>query len=163
MKKIILAIAVLVLVAMQGFAQVPKVAFIPYTNMDGNMELNKWCYSLQDSLQKYFAAADAEEKSMKIVPFDEIEIILADMNLDPTNPQFASDMWKVVEQLNVDYVISGNFVLKANRFLINTYIYDVNMKLPVTTNQARDIFVPLDNVLKAIRPIGKKLQGFFIK
>lgn len=142
---------------------VPRIAFLPFTNQEGELELNTWCYSLQDSLQKQFAVLDPAEKYYKIIPYDEIEAILSDMNFDPTNPQFASDMWKVVEQLKADYVITGNFVIQANRFLINTYIYDVSLKLPITTNQARDIFVPLDNVLRSIVPISKKLSGYFIK
>lgn len=144
-------------------AQTPRVAFLPFKNMDGKIELNKWCYALQDSLQKHFAELDPNNEKMYVVPYDSVELILSELNLDPSNPQFDSDMWKVVENLNVNYVISGNFVFQAQRFLINTYIYDVSMKLQVNSHQARDIFVPMDKVLNAIKPIAKKLQGFFIK
>lgn len=163
MKKMFITIAlILTCVTVNTYSQV-RVAFLPFLNSTGKIELNKWCYQLQDSLQKYFSGLEIDSKEVQIVPYDSIEIILADMNLNPSNPQFASDMWKVVENLHVNYVINGNFIIQAERFLINTYIYDVSMKLPVTSHQARDIFIPLDKVLAAIRPIGKKLQGFFIK
>ena len=163
MKRLFTILCILIISSIGLMSQTPRVAFLPYKNNDGKAELNKWCYSLQDSLQKQFSEIDPEGKSMKIVPYDTIEVILAELNLDPSNPQFDSDMWKVVERLNVDFVISGNFVIQAQRFLINTYIYDVSMKLPINTHQARDIFVPLDKVMAAIKPISKKLQGYFIK
>ena len=165
MKKTFVLVILSLLCTAGLFAQstAPRVAFLPFTNQEGELELNVWCYDLQDSLQKRFAELDPEEKYYRIIPYEEIETILSDMNFDPANPQFASDMWKVVEQLNADYVISGNFVIEANRFLINTYIYDVSIKLPVTTHQARDIFVPLDKVMRSIVPISKKLSGYFIK
>lgn len=144
-------------------AQTPRVAFLPFKNMDGKMELNKWCYSLQDSLQKHFAELDQNNAKMYVVPYDSVEMILAELNLDPSNPQYDSDMWKVVENLHAEYVITGNFVFKAERFIINAYIIDVSMKLQVTSHQARDVFVPMDRILSAVKPIAKKLQGFFIK
>ncbi len=161
-KLIILCMFILTFCAVNSYSQV-RVAFLPFQNSTGKIELNKWCYELQDSLQKYFVALGVVSNDFYIVPYDSIEIALAEMNLNPSNPQFASDMWKVVENLHVQYVISGNFIIQAERFLVNTYIYDVDMKLALTTHQARDIFLPLDKILSGIRPIGKKLQGFFIK
>ncbi len=163
MKKLFL-LSVIYLMSIIGLsAQTPRVAFLPFKNMDGKMELNKWCYSLQDSLQKHFAELDPNNAKMYVVPYDSVEMILAELNLDPSNPQFDSDMWKVVENLHADYVISGNFVFKAERFIINAYIIDVSMKLQITSHQARDIFVPMDKILSAIKPIAKKLQGYFVK
>lgn len=159
MKKILLIIAFLT-ASISVYSQT-RIAFLPFQNSTGKMELNKWCYELQDSLQKYFGTLDPENQKIQIVPFDSIEIILADMNINPSNPQFASDMWKVVELLNADYVIMGNFIIQAERFLVNTYIYDISIKLPINSHQARDVFLPLDKILSGIRPIGKKLQGFF--
>ncbi len=163
MKRLFTLLCILIISSVGLIAKTPRLAFLPYKNMDGKAELNKWCYSLQDSLQKHFVGLDPESKTVQIVPYDTIEVVLSELNLDPSNPQFDSDMWKVVERLNVDYVISGNFVIQAERFLINTYIYDVEMKLPINTYQARDIFVPLDKVMAAIRPIAKKMQGYFFK
>ncbi len=155
-----LIIALFLTASVSGLSQM-RVAFLPFQNSTGKIELNKWCYQLQDSLQKHFEALDPTGEKLQIVPFDSIEIILADMNIDPSNPQFASDMWKVVEALNAEYVVSGNFIIQAERFLVNTYIYDVSIKLPMASHQARDIFLPLDKILSGIRPIAKKLQGFF--
>jgi TolB-like protein len=162
-KKYLLVLALILTFSAVSALSQTRIAILPFQNSTGKIELNKWCYELQDSLQKYFIALGMESNDLHIVPFDTIEIVLAEMNLNPSNPQFASDMWKVVENLHVQYVISGNFIIQAERFLVNTYIYDVSMKLAITSHQARDIFLPLDKILSGIRPIGKKLQGFFLK
>jgi len=86
-----------------------RVAILPFENADGRMEYNIWSYQLQDSLAKYLISKDPNEFNYRIVPIDSIEILLAELNINPYNPQYASDMWKVVEKLNCQKVISGNF------------------------------------------------------
>ena len=85
------------------------------------------------------------------------------MKVDPNSTEYDTFLWKAAEKLNVKFVITGNFVFQAQRLIINANIYDVALKLPIDTYQARDIFVTMDNAMAAIRPIGKKLKGYFIK
>ncbi len=140
-----------------------RVAVLPFTNMHGDAKFNIWCYNLQDSLAQELQVVDPEEKLIQIVPMDSVESVLAEMNLDPANPQYASDLWLAVEKLNVEYVITGNFKVQAKRFLINAYIYDVVTKLPNVDHQVRDIFkketciyesVPIiaNTLIKAFKP-----------
>ena len=85
------------------------------------------------------------------------------MKVDPNSTEYDTFLWKAAEKLNVKFVITGKFVFQAQRLIINANIYDVALKLPIDTYQARDIFVTMDNAMAAIRPIGKKLKGYFIK
>lgn len=142
-----------------SFGQVTRVAVFPFENRDGNMKYNLWSYKLQDSLSKAFVQNDPDELNYHIVPADSVEKMLAEMNLDPTNPQYLSDMWKAVEKLNVQRVVIGNFNIQANRFLINAYIYDPKTKLPNPNYQARDIFKSEDKVYESIAIISKKLRS----
>ena len=107
---------------------------------DGDLKYNIWSYNLQDSLTKSMGNLEQNGTSYYIVPADSVEIMLADLNLDPNNPQYQTDMWKVAKKLNVKKVVTGNFNIQANRFLLNAYVYDVKLKLPHPQYQARDIF-----------------------
>lgn len=144
-------------------AQVTRIAVLPFQNMDGLMELNIWCYKLQDSVAKALLEKDPNSEHYQIVPADSIDLLLADLNLDPTNPQYKTDMWKVVKSLNVEKVVTGNFNLQAKRILINAYIYDVATKLPDPHNQARDIFKKKTDVMEAVPRIIRKLLPGLIK
>lgn len=146
--------------AMNIYAQ-ERIAFLPFQNMDGNMDFNGWCYELQDSLQKSFLYDENNGVLYQVVPADSIDLVMAELNVDPTNPEYPSDMWKAVEKLNCSKVISGNFNVQSNRFLINAYIYDVNMKLPDPRFQARDIFKPEEKILSSIKIITKRLMPAF--
>ena len=162
MKKLILFILVLTIV-FSGFNmsyaddKPIRITVLPFRNMDGDMDLNIWCYKLQDSVTKALKAKDPEEKYYVIVPSDSVEILLAELNLDPTNPQYETDRWKVVESLKITKVVTGNFNLEAKRMLINAFIYDVRTKLPNARYQARDIFKKIPKTLEAVPRIIRKL------
>ncbi len=150
MKRYVLLISMLFICAFaSSFAQV-RIAVLPFINMDGNMAYNIWCYKLQDSVYKELKALDPEGKYYVILPPDSVEAVLGQLNVNPTSPEYPSDMWKAVELLKVDKVISGNFKIKAERFLINAYIYFPVTKLPDPNFQVRDIFKKPDNVMEAV-------------
>jgi len=138
------------------FAQI-RVAVLPFQNMDGDLTLNVFSYKLQDSVANLLRQYDSTQKHFVIIPSDSIDLLVSQFNLDPTNPQYPTDMWKAVKLLNVNAVISGTFNRKAERILINAYIYDVNTKLAYPDYQARDIFKPEDKVMEAVPIIVKKL------
>jgi len=135
-----------------------RVAILPFENADGRMEYNIWSYQLQDSLVKFLREKDPEEFNYRIVPIDSIEVLLAEMNIDPSNPQYPSDMWKVVDKLHCNKVITGNFNIQGGKFLLNAYIYIPELKLPDPRYQVKDIFKDLDKVYDAVPIIGKKLR-----
>lgn len=140
-----------------------KIAVLPFQNMDGELTLNIHSYKLQDSVFKALQALDPNEEHYQLVPLGEIEMLLSEMNLDPTNPQYQTDMWKAVEMLGVTRVVTGNFNVRAERFLINAYVYDVDTKLPNLEFQARDIFLPEEKILKSVQVIVKRLKPALIK
>lgn len=143
-----------------AFSQI-RVAVIPFQNIDGNMDLNIWCYTLQDTIAKALQEQDMEERYYRIIPQDTIDLILAESNLDPNNPQYASDMWETIKLLNAEKIITGNFDTRANRILLNVYIYDIRTKLYDPKNCAKDIFKPQDKLLETIPFIIKKLLPAF--
>ena len=161
MKKTIVILFFLIISGSFALAQV-KIAVLPFQNMDGLLDYNIYSYKLQDSLFKALQALDPDEKYYKLVPLEDIEVILSEMNLDPTNPQYPTDMWKAVDSLGVERVITGNFNVEAERFLINAYVYDVETKLPYLSHQARDIFKKEKDILKAVRIIVKRLKPLLI-
>ncbi|MFW6232965.1 MAG: hypothetical protein ACOC4D_02915, partial [Bacteroidota bacterium] len=131
MKKIIAFVIITMAVAFTAAnAQQLRIAVLPFDNSDGNMDYNIWSYKLQDSLYKELSIGDPDELNYRVVPIDSVEMVLAELNLDPDNPQYASDLWKAIEILGVDRVVTGNFKVKANRFLINAYVYYVATKMP---------------------------------
>ncbi len=138
------------------FSQI-RVAVLPFQNMDGDLSLNVLSYQLQDSVANLLREMDPEQKHYVIIPSDSIDFLVSQFNLDPTNPQYPTDMWKAVKMLNADAVVSGTFNRKAERVLINAYIYDVRTKLAYPDHQARDIFKPEDKVMEAVPIIVRKL------
>jgi hypothetical protein len=166
MKKIIyillFAASLLFLPLMTAHSQT-RVAVLPFQNMDGRIEFNLQCYSLQQELFKALSEADPEGKNFHLIPADSVEQILADLNVDPTNPQYPSDLWKAVATLNVQKVITGNFNIQAKRFLINAYIYSVDTKLADPVHQARDIFKKKEALSEAIPMILKAIKPALIK
>ncbi|MFC2131400.1 hypothetical protein ACFLSQ_08190 [Bacteroidota bacterium] len=139
-----------------------RYAVLPFQNMEGKINLNIWCYRLQDSVQKAVVALDPEQKHIQMVPVDEVEDLLAELNLDPTNPQYPTDMWKAVQTLNVEKVITGNFYIRANKLLINAYVYDVRTKMADPRHQAKNIFKKEEDGLTAVNIIVKKLKPLLI-
>ncbi len=161
MKKLTTLFIFFILLGSISFGQV-KIAVLPFQNMDGLLDYNIYSYKLQDSVFKALQALDPDEKYFTLIPLEEIEVALADLNLDPTNPQYPSDMWKAAEQLGAVEVVSGNFSVEMKRFLISAYVYDVETKLPNLAHQARDIFKKEKDILKAVRIIIKRLKPILI-
>jgi TolB-like protein len=145
-----------------GLLAQTRIAVLPFQNMDGKMELNIWSYNLQDSLKSALHQLDPEAQHFYIVPSDSVELILADMNLDPTNPQYPSDMWKAVKMLGAEQVVTGNFNIRANKFLINAYVYNVKIKLPHPHHQARDIFKSEEEIYESIPMIVESLKPVLV-
>lgn len=135
-----------------------RVVVLPFQNMDGNLELNIISYQLSDSLNLKLLEDEELTKNIEIVPLDSVETIMADLNLDPTNPQYPSDMWKAISMLNVSKVVTGNFNVQAQRFLINAYIYDVETKLPDPNYQVRDIFKKKEKIFESVDIISRKIK-----
>lgn len=158
MKKFVFTlIAVLVILGSSAVSQT-RIACLPFQNMDGLISLNLLSYQLQDSVSQSLKELDPEEKYYHIVPKDSIEQLLAEFSLDPTSPQFASDLWKAVKNLNVERVIMGNFNVQAERILINAYIYNVRTKMALPNFQARDIFKSEDKVMESVPIIIKRIS-----
>ncbi|PKL78524.1 MAG: hypothetical protein CVV25_11220 [Ignavibacteriae bacterium HGW-Ignavibacteriae-4] len=156
MKKIILVLSLLI-AATSLFAQT-RVAVLPFQNMDGNIDYNILCYDLQESLTTALIDADDSGEEYYIVPADSVEIVLSELNLDPSNPQYKSDLWKAVQMLNIKKVVVGTFNKQSDKFLINAYIYDVKMRMAYPNNQAKDIFKTREQILEAIPEIVSAIQ-----
>jgi len=144
-----------------------RIAVMPLENMDGKMEKNIWCYQIQDSIYKVLVANlkkdDPEGKKYQVVSQEEIEDELAKLNIDPSNPQYKSDMWKALANLKVKKVILGNFNLKGDKFLLNFYIYDVKMKLANQEYQIRDLFRNESELYSIVPEVIAALYPFFQK
>lgn len=156
MKKFILVLFLLS-AALPLFSQT-RVAILPFQNMDGNIDYNVLCYDLQESLTNALIEADDSGKEYYVVPADSVEMVLSELNLDPSNPQFKSDLWKAVQMLNIKKVVVGTFNKQSDKFLINTYIYDVKMRMAYPNNQAKDIFKTREQILEAIPEIVAAIQ-----
>ena len=164
MKKLfpsIFLIFILLFLEIPSLAQT-RIAVFPFMNKDGNLKLNIWCYKFQDSLTKALLRRDPDEKHYRIVPSDSIESLLAQMNLDPNNPQYQSDMWKAADTIHVKWVVMGNFNINGERFLIDCYAYNVKTKLANPKYQARDIFKKEEKVMESIEEIVDTILPLFI-
>jgi TolB-like protein len=159
MNKVI--ICILLFCSFSLFSQT-KIAILPFSNLDGSFELNKYCYELQDSLTKAFEEIDPEHKYITVVSLDEVNEALSNNNVDANSPSFDSDKWKVIADLKVDRVISGTFRITAKRFLINSYIYYPDTQLSDPDYQAKDIFKKEEKILEAIPMIVKQLGKAFV-
>lgn len=163
MKKfLVLTTFMLGMLTVSAFSQT-RVVVLPFTNMDGNAAFNVWCYKLQDSLAKSMIASEQNGKDYIVVPMDSVEAVMAELNVDPANPQYASDMWRAVEKLNVEKVITGTFQYKRDRFLINAYIYYVDTKIPMADFQERNLFKPEAKIYETIPVITRTLTKAFVK
>lgn len=130
-----------------------RVIVLPFENMDGNMEFNIWSYDLQDSTYKALKAADPDEEFYRMIPIDSLEEVLAELNLDPTNPQYKSDMWKACRMLKADQIVMGNFNYQAGNFLLNGYVYDAKIRLAHPKHQVRDIFLTEEELFKSVNQV----------
>ncbi|NLO19489.1 MAG: hypothetical protein GX121_06375 [Ignavibacteria bacterium] len=134
-----------------------RIAVLPFQNMDGDLSLNLWCYELQDSLASALLAEDAEEQFYRVVPSDSVEALLSEFNIDPSNPQYQSDVWKTIRMLNVKKVVTGNFNIQYNSILINAYIYNARTRVANPEFQAKDIFLEKPDYMKSISIMIPKL------
>jgi TolB-like protein len=155
--------AVVAMFAMTALAQAQqRIAVIPFQNADGKMENNVLCYQYQDNLQKELAKLDPTGKYYHLVPADSIENLLAQMNIDPKNPQYASDLWKAVKMLNVQSVITGNFNIQSDKIVVNAYVYNSRTKMPNRQHQAIDIFKDKNAPMSAIAEIIDGLKPLLV-
>jgi TolB-like protein len=134
-----------------------RVVVLPFRNMAHDIKYTPWNYQFADSLRSALLEADPSGTTYQIVSADSVELALADLNLDPDNPQYESDMWKAVRNLKAQKAVQGNFQLRGDRVLINCYIYDMESMLADATNQAKDIYKSPTTFLEAIRPIVKRI------
>ncbi len=140
-----------------AFAQT-RVAVLPFRNMDGAIKYNPWCIQLADSLTHELLTIDPAQKKFVIIPADSIDMAISELNLDPTNPQYESDVWKAVKSLGAERVIQGNFFMQHERVLLNAYIFDPETKMSDPTNQAKNMYKSPAAILDVIKPMARKLH-----
>ena len=157
-----LILGFLILGSVESMAQ-KRVVVIPFRNIDGQIELNVWRYELADSLRNLLYSMDENEEYYHIVDPDSVEMAISEYNLDPTNVQYESDVWRAVESLNADKVVQGNFFMRGKRVLLNAYVYDVEFKMADQQHQAKNIFKQPDTYMSAVKIMGKKLYPALIK
>lgn len=134
-----------------------RLVILPFRNTDGLISYNLWQYELADSLRTALKDMDPTEQFYHIVDPDSVEMAIAEFNLDPTNAQYESDVWRAVERVKADKVIQGNFFLQGERVLINAYIYTVIYKMADQQHLAKDIVKTPTTYLSAVKTIAKKL------
>ena len=154
--KTLISLAFVALMSLPLSAQV-RVAVLPIRNMDGNLLLNKYCYAIADSLRAALTTNAQNGKQFYILPSDSVEAVLAELNLDPNNPQYESDVWKSVAKLNCQYAITGSFNVNGGRMLLNVYTYRVATKMADQTNAAKNIFKAPERILEMIGIIRDRL------
>jgi TolB-like protein len=140
-----------------------RLAVLPFENMDGSEMKNVVAYQLMDSIYNRLQELDPNQEHYVLVPADSIFEQLAQYNMDPQNPQYKSDMWKAVKDLKIKKVIYGNYTDQSGTYLINAYVYNVKMKLPMRKHEAKDIFKDKEILLEAVEEIIQKLKPLLIK
>ncbi|MFN4986040.1 MAG: hypothetical protein ACK5BQ_06255 [Ignavibacteria bacterium] len=158
MKRTLFAILTVTVLAVVASSAQVRIAVLPFRNMDHDITYNVWCIEFADSLRSALLSADPSGASYQIVPADSVEMAIAALNLDPTNPQYESDMWKAVRGMGVRKAVQGNFQLRGERVLINCYVYDMESMLADQTNLAKDLYKMPTTYLEAIRPIVKRIS-----
>jgi hypothetical protein len=138
-----------------------KIAILPYSNLDGNFDLNQYCYQLQDSLTKAFDAIDPEHQKIVVIPVSTVNAALTAQGIDANTPTFDTDKWNIVPALQVDRIISGNFRITSKRFLINSYIYYPDNQMQDPDFRAKDIFKKEEAIFDAIPMIVRQLSKAF--
>lgn len=162
MKRLLILFAAFVSFASASLMAQQRIAVIPFTNADGKMDNNVLCYQFQDNLQKELAKLDSEGKYYKLVPADSIENLLAQLNIDPRNPQYESDLWRAVKMLNVQSVVTGNFSIQSDKIVVNAFVYNARTKMPNRKHQAIDIFKDKTQPMTAIPDIIDGLKPLLI-
>lgn len=156
-RSILVVGALLLLVGGTSALAQQRVAVLPFRNMDRDIQYNAWSVQLADSVYKALRLHEGCGKDFVLIEPDSIEMAIAALNLDPTNPQYESDMWKAVRTLGATKAVQGNFQLRGDRVLINCYIYDMTSMLPDGTNQAKDLYKSTTTFLETVRPIVKRI------
>jgi len=162
-KNIILTLIILFYFSTLSIFGQLKIAILPFSNLDGNFDFNKYCYEIQDSLTKAFAEIDPNSKHIIVIPVSAVDDALSNLNIDANSPSFDVDKWKVLEELSCDRVISGTFRIAGNRFLINSYIYYPDTRLSDQQFQAKDIFKKEEKILESVATIVKQLSKAFMQ
>lgn len=134
-----------------------RVAVLPFQNMDGNIKYNVWSDRLADSVNSLLNLKDPAHEHYIIVNADSVRALLKEMNLDPTHPEYASDMWRAAQKLGATTVVMGNFNIQNGNMLLNAYVYDTETRLANPTHQAKDIFKPQEQILTTVPVIVKRL------
>ncbi len=140
-----------------------RVVVLPFRNMDGEVSLNVWSYDLADSLRTELLQVQPDQTTFVIVPADSVELATSEFNLDPTNPQYESDVWRAVEKLNAHRVVQGNFFRRGSRVLMNAYVYDVEFKMPDPEFQAKDLYKTPETILDIVPVMARKLHPALMK
>lgn len=157
MKKYMYCIGIALVICVGVVSAQERIAVLPFRNMDGNLALNHWCAKFSDSVAAGLRLRDSAHKYYFVVAQDTVAETLAMLNLDPTNPQYESDLWKAVAMLKITRVITGNFNVQAGKMLINCYNYEVATKLPHPVGQARNLFKSLEKPLETVPTIINKM------
>jgi TolB-like protein len=155
---ILFAVGLLLLISETTVAAQQRVVVLPFRNMDRDIQYNAWSMQLADSVYKALRAHEKYGTDFILIEPDSLEMAIADLNLDPTNPQYESDMWKAVRALGAAKAVQGNFQLRGDRVLINCYVYDMTSMLPDGANQAKDLYKSTTTFLETVRPIVKRIS-----
>jgi TolB-like protein len=139
-----------------------RVVVLPFKNMAGEVALNPWRFELADSLRTALLGIDPEQKSFMMVDQDSVELAISDLNLDPNNAQYESDVWRAVKNLHADLAVSGNFLLRGDRVLMNAYVYDVEYQIANQEHQAKNLYKTPTTYLEAVAVMAKKLHPALI-
>lgn len=135
-----------------------RVAVLPFKNVDQIIERNVWCLDLADSLTKAVVAIDPTQTAFTIIPADSIEMAISELNLDPTNPQYQSDVWKALAGMGAQRVVEGNFAVVGERVLMNVYVYDIKTKLAHPDHKAKNLYKPVGQHLAAVQFMATKIH-----
>ncbi len=160
-KLFFLSLFLITIYAIPVHAQI-RVAVMPFQNMDGDNAFDHWGTDIRDSLQTEIVAGDPEEYNYRVIPIDSVQIVLQQLNYDPEDPNHMTTMWKAMEILKVERVITGNFNVQAGKLLINAYVYYTDLKLAHPKYQVKNLFKSEDKVLTVIPLIHKKLRQAII-
>ncbi len=153
----------LLVLTFSGVAQAlaaERVAILPFRNYNGSLDYAAPSYTLADSLHSMLQPLN-ESGKIQLVPIDSVEFALAGLNLDPSNPQYESDMWRAVEMLQADKVITGTYNVKYKKIFVNAYIYDVKTKIQNQEYQAKNVYKKYDEALETVAKVYKALAPFF--
>ncbi|GMV54168.1 MAG: hypothetical protein AMXMBFR68_19600 [Ignavibacteria bacterium] len=140
-----------------------RVVVLPFRNMDGEVSLNVWSFDLADSLRRMLVNTDPAQTAFVMIPQDSVDLVTSEFNLDPTNVQFESDVWRAVAKLKADKVVQGNFFRRGGRVLMNAYVYDVEFKMADPEYQAKNLYKTPETVLDVVPDMAKKLYPALLK